>query len=384
MSDRKLMILGIAAGLMVVLAVGQSYVSKMGAPSKAPGVEAYLIQGLDPAAIVVIEVGKGENPVRLVRRGNRFFVANKDNYPALTGKINDLLTSCLDIRTLGLITSNPANHASLHVTEDTAQNVVKFLGEDGKIITGLVIGTSRLPELQMDKRSTYVRLLTSDDVYEAKDVPLPGASATDYMEKQIVNIDEDNVVRVTVAGPQGSYTLRVSDGNDDTIVLEDIPEGKKLKTDEARSLFSALSYFSFDDVKKASSFEAGQLNFDRSYVCELKDGVVYTFGIAEANDKTYVKCSAEYTGETREAILASSEELKDKEAKLLAADRALEFTSVHDNWVYEVSNWNAKKLTKKLTDLLEDEKEEAKPEPEAGKASFGEQPSEPNEAGRAG
>ncbi|MHC4153994.1 MAG: DUF4340 domain-containing protein [Planctomycetota bacterium] len=368
MSDKKLTVLGIVAALMVVLTAGQSYLSKMKAPSKAPGGDTYLIQGLDPGRIAFIEVGKGENPVRLVRKGNLFLVANKENYRALTSKINDLLTSCLDIRTVELVTSNPANHESLHVTQEKAQNVVKFLGEDEKIITGLVIGTSRLPELQMDKRSTYVRLITSDDVYEAKNVPLPGASATDYMEKQIVDLGSDDVVRVTVTGPEDSYTLRVSDSNDDSIVMENIPEGKKLKTVEAQPLFSALSYFSFDDVKKAGSLEGG-VNFDSTHVCELKDGTVYTFRIAEAADKTYVKCSAEYAGDTRAEILASNEELKDKEAKLLAHDRVLEFAIMHEGWVYEISNWNAEKLTKKLTDLLEDVEEEAKPEAQGDEVS---------------
>jgi hypothetical protein len=368
MSDKKLMILGIVAALMVVLTAGQSYLSKMKAPSKARGGETYLIQGLDPGRIAFIEVGKGENPVRLIRKGNLFLVANKENYRALTSKINDLLTSCLDIRTVELVTSNPANHESLHVTPEKAQNIVKFLGEDEKIITGLVIGTSRLPELQMDKRSTYVRLITSEDVYEARNVPLPGASATDYMEKQIVDLGSDDVVRVTVTNPEDSYTLRVSDGNDDSIVMENIPEGKKLKTGEAQSLFSALSYFSFDDVKKAGSLEAG-VDFDSSHVCELKDSTVYTFRIARAADKTYVKCSAEYAGDTRAEILASKEELIDKEAKLLAHDRVLEFTTVHEGWVYEISNWNAEKLTKKLTDLLEDIEEQVKPEAEGDEVS---------------
>jgi hypothetical protein len=381
MSDRKLVILGVVAALMVVLAVGQSYLSKMKAPGKGGG-GGYLIQGLDPSAIAVIEVGKGENPVRLVREGNLFFVANKENYPALTSKINDLLTSCLDIRTLGLITSNPANHESLHVTEQTAQNVVKFLGEGDKIITGLVIGTSRLPELQMDKRSTYVRLITSDDVYEAQNVPLPGASATDYMEKQIVNLDSDDVVRVTVTNPEGSYTLRVSDSNGDGIVMENIPEGKKLKTSEAQSLFSALSYFSFNDVKKGGSLEAG-VDFDSVHVCELKDGTVYTFRIARAADKTYVKCSAEYAGDTQDEILASKEELKDKEAKLLARDRALEFASIHAGWVYEISDWNAGKLTKRPAELLEEEKKEEEAGGKAGDSSSAEGSSEPADSGQA-
>ena len=138
MSNRKLAILAVVAAVMVVLAVIQARISR--APARVSYAGGYLIQGLDTAKIASIVVGKGENAVRLIRRGNRFAVGNKDDYPAETSRINKLLTSCLDIRTIELITSAPANHESLAVTEEKAQNIVKFLDKDGQIITGVVIG----------------------------------------------------------------------------------------------------------------------------------------------------------------------------------------------------------------------------------------------------
>ncbi|MHC4184438.1 MAG: DUF4340 domain-containing protein [Planctomycetota bacterium] len=378
MSDRKLMILGVVAGLMVVLAVGQSYLSKMTSEQK-PGGGGYLIQGLETAKISVIEVGKGDNPVRLVRQGNRFVVGTKEDYPAVTSKINSLLTSCLDIRTtMDPITSNPANHESLGVTKDKAQNVVKFLDGTGQLITGVVIGTSRLPDLDMSKRSTYVRLISSDDVYEAVEVPLPGASAMDYIEKEIVNVDRGDVVRVTVTGPEGSYTLRVDDSNGDNIVLEDLPAGKNIKKSDCEQVMGALSYVSFDDVKKESSLGDVKPTFDSTYISELKDATVYTFEIAKAESKTYIKCRAEYTGDTSN-ILESKEAIEEKEAKLLAHDRADDFNKRHQGWVYELADWTAKKLTRKVEELYEEEKKEEKADEPAALGGGEEAKGEPAE-----
>ncbi|HUT29470.1 MAG TPA: DUF4340 domain-containing protein [Sedimentisphaerales bacterium] len=357
MNDRKLMILGIVAGVMVVLAVGQSYLSRI-EPAQKGGEGGHLIQGLDPGMIQVIEIGKGDNPVRLERQGGIFVAANKEDYPASTSKVNGLLTSCLDIKTVSLITSNPANHKELDVAEENAQNVIKFLGEGDKLITGIVIGSSRLPELQMANRSTYVRLISSNDVYEAKDVPLPGGTVMDYIEKQIVNIDGDDVVRVTVTGPDGGYTLRAADGNDGDIIMDNMPAGKKLKADDATSLFSALSYFSFSDVKKEAPLEQGGPTFDRTYVCELKDGMMYAFDIARVDDKTYVKCSAAYAGDNGSPAALPAGLGSDK-AKLMH-ERAADFNGNHAGWIYEISDWSAKKLTKKPADLLEEEKKEEK------------------------
>jgi len=351
MSNRKLVILGIVAALMVGLTVLQRALVDRTA-AKRPREEAYLIQGLDTGAIASIVIGKGDGAARLIRRGNRFVVSDKDNYPALTKKINDLVTSCLDIRTIEWITGDAANHESLGVTEEKAQNVVKLLNKGGQIITGLVIGSSRLPELRMDKRSTYVRLISSNDVYEATNVPLLAASALDYVEKELVNIDRKDVAKVTVSGAEGSYTLRVDDSNDDNIILEDIPEGKKIKTSDCREVFLALSNLSFDDVKKESS-EGDELKFDTTYVSELKDSTVYTFEIAETNGETYVKCSAEYTDKI---VMLTEGEHKENEAKLLAQEGALDFAKRHRGWLYRIPKWKAKNLTRKSADLVEEEK----------------------------
>jgi hypothetical protein len=361
MSSKKLMVLAIVAALMVVWAVGQSYVSKLKGPVRAPLRGSYLIQGLDPAQIATIVIGRGDNATRLVRQGKRFVVGNKDNYPAVTSKINNLVTGCLDIGVVDLVTSDPANHESLDVTEEKAQKVVKFLDKAGQIITGIVVGTSRLPELQIDQRSTHVRLISSNDVYEAKKVPFLDGAATDYVEKEVVDVDRSEVVKVTVSGPEGSYTLKVDDTNEGEIVLADIPAGKKIKKYDCEQVQGALSNLSFSDVVKESSFGEGKLIFDRTYVAGLKDTTVYTFEAAKAGDKTYVKCSAEYAGATR-AIVESDENLEDKEAKLLARDGAVGFTRRHKGWLYEIAEYKAKNLTRELSELVEEEKTDEEPE----------------------
>jgi len=368
MSNRKLIILSIVAVLMIVWAVIQSRIGVT--PARAPSGYSYLLQGLDTAKIASILIGTGEDAVRLIREDNRFVVGNKDNYPAVTSKINDLITSCLDIRTVELMTSNAANHKELEVTEEKAKSVVKFLKNDGEIITGVAIGKT-----DSQTRSTYVRQVSSNDVYTTAEAPRIRETAMDYIEKEIVNISLDDVVRVTVTGPglldgvcdNDSYTLKVDDSNDDNIILENIPEGKKLKKSDCSQVLSALSNLSFSDVKKKSA-EEGELEFENTYVCESKDQIVYTFSIAKVDEKTYVKCRAEYVGETeivKEKRKESKEELKNKEAKLLAHDRAFNFTNKHYGWLYEIPEWKAKNLTRKLAELFEEEEKEDKEVEEA-------------------
>jgi hypothetical protein len=345
--------MSVIAGVMIVWATIQSRIAR--GPARAPSGTSYLIQGLDPGRIASIIVGTGENTARLVRQGDRFVVGNKDNYPTVISKINDLITSCLDIRTAGLITSNPANHDDLEVSEEKARNIVKFIDNSGQTITGVVIGRT-----DSERRSTYVRLTSSNDVYTTTEATQAPDSEMDYVEKEIVNISRDDIVRVTVTGPNDIYTLKIDDGNDDDIILEGVPEGKKLKQSDAKQVLSALSYLSFADVKRESS-QDGKLRFEHAFVCESKDEILYIFDVARTDDEGYVKCKAEYIGEAEIVIergKKTKEELKDKEAKFLARDKAVSYSKRHQGWVYEIPEYKAKDLTRELAELLEEEKDE--------------------------
>src|SRR4030043_128909 len=99
-------------------------------------------------------------------------------------------------------------------------------------------------------------------------------------------------------------------------------------------------------------------------MCRLKDSTVYALRIAQKDGKTYVSCVAEFTDKTpvekapvdQGGKVESEEELKKKEAKLLARDNATKFTTKHQGWVYEIAEWKAKNLMKELADLIGDEK----------------------------
>jgi hypothetical protein len=356
MSDKKLTVLGIVAVFMVIWAVIQSRVSNR--RKVEPEGPSYLIQGVDTTLIDSIVVGTGEDAVTLKRRQGGFVVANKDNYPAKASQINDLITKSLEIQTSQTVTDNPANHEDLGVTEEKAKTVVKFFNADSSLLTGVIAGNTK--ELG---QGTYVRLASSDTVYVAPSIPWLGGTAMSYIEQELISVKREDIESVTVSSANGEYTLKTTD-DDKGVVLENVPPGKKFKSDEGDRVFTALTSLRCDDVKKRSN----DLNFDRQYICRLKDSTVYTLKIAQKDDKTYVICEADFADKTPVMVgskAESEEELKKKEAKLLARDNAKNFTSKHQGWVYEIAEWKAKNLIKELSDLVKDEekpKEEDKAE----------------------
>jgi len=353
MSNQKLGILAVVAAVMVLWAAVQSRLSsRTGTRMSGP---AYLIQGLDPADIGRIVVGHGDDAVRIEQRNGRFVVTNEANYPADPKQINDLITKSLDVKTTEAYTDDPKNHEELEVTEEKARHVVKFFKKDGSLLTGVVIGKS-----QEAGQSTFVRRASDDTVYLAESAPWFRSGALDYVNQEIVSVKRDDVNAVTVTTPDGAYALRPKQDGDG-VIFEGLPAGKKLKDRDAKSVFGALTSLRFEDVNQPADIEG--VSFDHLYVCRLDDSTEYRLNVGKKDDKTYLMCEAKYTDTTpvtkKLNEVETEEQLKAKEAKLLADESAQKFTLRHKGWVYKVADYKAKYLTQKRSELLEDAEEEA-------------------------
>jgi hypothetical protein len=390
MSNKKLSFLGILAIASVIAAVFVSQFAHRARP--ASGGQGNLIQGLDPAAIAEIvirrgatasqQAGKEQGQISLRRRGEGFAVANKSFYPASNRAINDLLAACLDIRTVELCTENKANYKDLGVTEEDARDVVKFLDSNGKIITGIIIGNPR-----PDGSMAYGKLLNDDKVYIIYNTPWVKSSPLDYVQQELISANKADIESVTVTSPSGVYTL-ISEANGTQAALKELPAqgrglaeggpaGEKEKKSQCLAVLDALSNLRFDDVNAVS--ENPNLDFSRQYQCLLKDSTLYTIQIAQPasaeaalrsatqpreaeasadkkDSNTFIKCSADFTDKTpvrKEQAVESEEELKKKEVKLLAKEKAKKFNDTCEGWIYRIPEYEARNMTKPLAELVE-------------------------------
>ena len=123
MSNKKLLILGVIAAVMVILSW---QLQRDDGKQSTVSAGSTLIQGLDVGVIGSIEVISEGAQLTLNRDGGLFVVAERDNYPVQSIRINDLIISCLDIRSIELITSDKTNHADLGVDADGAMWTIKF------------------------------------------------------------------------------------------------------------------------------------------------------------------------------------------------------------------------------------------------------------------
>lgn len=358
MSNKKLVILGIIAVVAAGLAILQTQIRR--GVHTADFSSSPLVEGLNIEAVSGIQMTSenGGKTLRLAKKNEKFVVTDKDNYPANVSKINDLISNCLDIRTTEKITSSHENHEDLKVTESTARYVVAFLDSEEKPIV-----TVLLSETDPETRTAHARLLSSDDVYSIHRSPWLNTGPMDYIDAQLPKVTNDEIDSVAVKTPEGSYVLSSPQGSQD-IQLKDMAEDKQYKETTYKTVFGVLNDIQFDDVMSVANTPE-DLNFDHSYTCKLYDLTVYKLSIAKKDDETYVKISADYLDKTpvekTVGEVESEEELKKKEAKLLATDAVKEFNTTHKGWAYRIPSHKADDLTKPLSELIEDIPQ---PEPE--------------------
>jgi hypothetical protein len=365
MTDKKLTTLGVIAVVMVVLAIIVSQAAKK-KPASGGTVD-YLIQGLNPESISAISIKTEDDELVIKKSQGKFVIPSKSSYPAKVSAVNTLITDLMDIRVKEKVTDNKDNYAELEVTEETAANTVKLLGSEDSLITGISIGKSA------DGGGVYVKMLDDANVYLTQSRPWIHTSATDYMDTQLADVKKDDIEFVQVRSAAGSYRVTNSDGGPE---LSDVPEGRTAKQSELDSILGALSYLRFSDV--AAAADKPDLKFDSAFVCRLKDTTVYTFDIAKDGEDTYLKVTAEFTGDTqvmKERREESEEELKEKEAKLLAIENAQNYAAKHKGWVYTVESYSAEKLTKPFDSLLEEP--EPEPDVEVNAETEADAPAEP-------
>jgi len=353
MTNRNLLILFVAAVAMVMITV--LMYSGVGGNRDAFEPGTALIRGLDTDKVDSIVIQSSGEELTLKREGESFFVKEKDNYPASVSKINSLLISLLDIRRKAKITESAANHADLGIAGDSPEAVViKLLDREDKQLVAVIKGKSA-------ERGSgpYIRLDGKDTVYTAEKYISINTTPADYIEKELFSVKDDNVKQVNVKGEKSSYTI--AKNAKDEIALLNIPKKKRANGTDYEDVFKALSNVSLDDVQAASKID---LKWDTRYECILKTGLVYVAESAKKDDKYHVKVSARPPAAKRITITKteSDEELKKKEALLLAADTANKFNERHQGWVYELSSWTAEKMRKTLDELVEDIPEDKVPD----------------------
>ncbi|MEZ5962963.1 MAG: peptidylprolyl isomerase [Planctomycetota bacterium] len=358
MNEKTFNVLGITAAVMVVASV---FVG-LQKPTVSFGFSKgrYLIPHLNPSDVASVHIKSKGEEIKLDRNGDQFVVTSKLSYPASNKELNSLLRDLAKIQLAAEVSDSKDAHKGLGVAEDSDDaKVVRFFDRENKEIVGLVVGKAA------EGTSGYnVRLANDDKVYRTDSYVYVRDKSLDYVDKEIVNNERNQIEKVEVKPAQGQPYV-IASPKEGEVKLEGIPDGKRAKNTLYESVFSASSYMNFEDLAPAA--EKQDLEFTGSQVVTRRDGAKFTFDVAKKDDKFWLRAHAEYVGPDRNVIGRevakaknakdedkNAEDLKKKEAFLQAEDAVKDFNQRHQSWVYQVGNWKAENLAKPFDDLIED------------------------------
>ncbi|MHC4874470.1 MAG: DUF4340 domain-containing protein, partial [Planctomycetota bacterium] len=356
MTDRKLGILAVAAAVLLVLTVLCYSTSEKSGTSIKEGT--VLVQGLEPSLVDSVVIKKEDSVTTLKKsEDGSFRIVEKDNYPASFKELNDLIRDITDIRIGSVVTDSAENHVELGVAEGGKDSLtVTFFDKIGKSLVGIVKGKSA-----EGASGAYIRLLGSDEVYATEDYLSLDSEASDFIEKNIFEVERDDVKEVFVKNKDEKAYIIKREG--DKPALQNIPKGKRPHKTDFEDVFYALAGLNISDAK----IEAGNnVGWDTTFNCKVKGELTYTVKLGKLKGKNYIKVSASVPPlkkVTAEEVKADTAEgTKKKDEMFQAADKAAEFTPRHSGWIYEVSDWDVKKMRKKFSELVEDKPASDEPE----------------------
>ena len=283
-----------AAAIAVVLTVGtiltqpRVQTAESGAELVFPG---FIDKVQENLKTVVIRSAGGT--VSLDRDGSVFRYRERANYPADTQKVVDLVAGVARLTKLESKTSQPDRYARLDLQDPTEKGSnakeVTFIDTNEKEMAKLIVG-KRKHTLGGKEGGTYVRLPGDAQTWLALGEVNPGAAPKDWIAKDIADVPDAAVKRVTVTPPKGERVIAAREGG--KFVIENLPKSVSLESDFVAEEYSRiLAGLQAEDVAPAAQVPFPK---DKTYavVVETVEGSTINVEMTEVSDQSWVKISA--------------------------------------------------------------------------------------------
>jgi hypothetical protein len=312
MTPRKLLLLGVAAVLGLLLALWL-------AGDRRPTQDAGLMQPLAPELVehlneierVRISIA-GDQAVATLEAGEHGWVLlERDGYPADTGKLRELLLRLAEARRIEAKTANPELHDRLGVESirDPEASGVQVAIEGGPAPMQLVVGYNRT-----QGTGSYLREADSDQSWLVDRNIAVERKTENWLQRELLDIEAARIARVEIRPAQGAPILieRSAEAAGDFRLL-DLPSGRvpasEFVADASAGLLSSLR---IDDVRRADALEPDPDSLrEASYL--TREGVRIDIVSWQADGKTWARFEAAFDAEQAAAFI-DAEQASERQA----------------------------------------------------------------------
>lgn len=358
MNPKTLTTLGIVAGVVALVAIVVS-VFNTGNTQVTSADEPFfpaLLDRINDAEKIV--VAGADESLTIERRGDEWFVAELDGYPARFNNVRTLLLEVANLRKKEPRTSNPDLYHRIQVedlsTEEAQSKEVRIYGPDEEEWAALLVGSRRFGQGMGGGETSFVRAVGDPQSWLVEGAVNVNTTRNNWIDTQLVRFPAGDVQRVEVAHRDGEQVIiNKPDPNQTNFDLETLPEGREVSSpSRPNELAGLLSSLRFDEVRPADAIELPP-NPNVTVTVEGKEGIRITARGWERGDQTWFRFAAGVDGEKIEAVnagrIADAEatageeedttgpELIDPEA---AEERVAEMGRKFEGWVYRLPSFS--------------------------------------------
>jgi hypothetical protein len=272
----------------------------------------------------------------LSRRGAKWVVEDKSDYPADGTRLHETLLGLADLRYVEMKTRKPELYPRLAVEDPGAaaakSTLVTVSDAKGSLLGEIIAGKRRVDELGGGTDGIYVRQPGNAQSWLASGTLDLPEDATDWLDRKIVDLSDARVKEVKLTAPDGSALDIARDAPGGKLALKNAPADAKLKSDDA--LFeplTALASLTLTDVRPAAAMPFPAKGVSHAEFTTF-DGLTITVALVDADGKSWARFSATGDG-------AAKKTAQDLNARLAP-------------WVYALPDYKAKSLRTTLADVI--------------------------------
>ncbi|PZQ09806.1 MAG: hypothetical protein DI564_17175 [Rhodanobacter denitrificans] len=235
-------------------------------------------------------IGAGNAPlVVLERKDAGWVVANRDGYPADSGKLREFVLKLADATVLEPKTANPDRYPAIGVEDVGAAGAkgVRVEIDGPKTPVRLIVGTFN----GAGGGGTFVRRADEAQSFLASGTLTPEKNPTEWLSRDLADVPAAQIAEVTI--DKAGKTLRVfkDDAAEENFRIADLPKGREPSSPAAANpLASGLAGLRIDGARPAAAAAAPDSALKARYVAF--DGRVVEVTAWQADGKHYAQFAA--------------------------------------------------------------------------------------------
>lgn len=322
-----------------------------------------LIGDINRLKSVVVKSKEGTFTLDL--NGQAWTFRERDGYTADDKKIAEMVLRIARMQKIEPKTRLESRYDRLDLqapdAKDSRAKQITLLDKDGKTLADIVIGKRKFT-LGSKEGGTYVRVPGDAQTWLALGEVSPGEKARDWLKREIVDIKDKDVKRVTVSHPNGEKIV-VAKGKpeDASFKIQGIPAGREPSTDFVADEFGrVLAAMLLDDVEKAADVK---FPADKTIKAEFEGaaGFKILVDLAEVDGRSWVKVRGDSAGVAVAPAKAAATPPPSAAAAPDAApvaEQTPDWSKViadlnvrADGWVFEVPAYEVAPLKKRMADI---------------------------------